>query len=121
MNNKVYCERCNKWFSPGSYVHHSCLVNAKTTMLTRKLQDKMKQKKLPVDLSGHNGEVPQPASESVEARMGQIRSEIYWLSEARTSHVASVIAAVRSALKSKRLKGKHRAFWAKKYTAVVQN
>jgi len=118
-DSKIYCPKCGKSFGAGSFLYHPCMVNARTTMLTRKLADKMKRKKLPVDLSGHNAEVPQPTTED---RMQAIHSEIYWLKEARKDHIAMVKAAVKSALKSKRLKGKHAAFWAKKYNELgVQN
>lgn len=103
-------------------MHHACLVNAKTTMLTRKLQDKMakKRKAIPNDIA-RDGAFPQ--TESIEQRMKQICTEIYWLKEARKDHIAMIKAAVKSALKSKRLNGKHAAFWAKKYNEMgaVQN
>jgi len=118
-DNKIYCEKCGKSFNPGSYVHHACFVNASkpaTQMLTRKLQDKMakKRKAIPNDIA-RDGTFPQTESVSVEEQIGQIRTEIYWLKEAHKPHIEMVKAAVKSALKSKRLKGKHRAFYAKKY------
>ena len=115
MNEKIVCPYCNASFrSPATYAAHSktCVKQPVSTMLTRKLADKMakrRRKGFMIDLSnqgGAHGTFPQPASESVEERMEAIKQQVRELNEIRLKRMPNIVAAVRSALNSHRARRK---------------
>src|SRR5262245_32818291 len=119
-SDRIVCPDCGKSFNLSAIAQHSCVEQAATQRLSRKMEKLLaqKRKKLPVDLSGHNAEVPEPASESVEDRSEQLRRMMQELNEIRKARIPSIVNAVMSALKSKRLKGKNGAWWAKRYNEL---
>jgi len=124
MSERIKCEVCGKSFNPSGYAQHVCVKQPASTMLTRKLADKMAKKRrkgFMIDLSnqgGTHGTFPQPASESVEERMEAIKQQVRELNEIRLKRMPNLVAAVMGALKFKRLRGKHRKFYMKKYSVT---
>src|SRR5262245_22868279 len=110
-NDKILCEKCGKYFNPGSYIHHPCMVNA-STMLSRKMEKLLSKKRryrgLMVDLSGHHGEVPQPSTESTN-----LKTMMTQLNSMRMARFPKIIATVRSVLHARRMKHK---WWRQNYT-----
>ena len=82
-SDRIVCPDCGKSFNPSGFAQHICVKQPATQMLSRKMEKLLaqKRKKLPVDLSGHNGEVPEPATESVEDRSEQLRRMMQELNE----------------------------------------
>jgi len=114
MTERLVCPYCNASFrSPATYADHVKQHEkqpAATTMLTRKMEKlmaKTKRKGFMIDLSGQHGTFPQPASESVEDRMKNIRLMIQELNEIRKLITIPItVKSVRSSLKSWRTRRK---------------
>jgi len=112
MSDRIKCDICGKSFNPSGYAQHVCVKQPASTMLTRKLADKMAKKRrkgFMIDLSnqgGAHGTFPQPASESVEERMEAIKQQVRELNEIRLKRMPNIVAAVRSALNSHRARRK---------------
>jgi len=123
MSEKFHCPYCNASFRSAAAAADHLKQHEKqpvSTMLTRKLADKMAKKRrtgFMID-TNRSGVFPEPATESVDERMAAIKQQVRELNEIRLKRLPIIVAAVRSALKSKRLKGKHRKFWMKKYSVT---
>lgn len=111
MSEKLVCPHCGASFrSPATYADHLKQHEKQpaTTMLTRKLADRMAKKRrkgFMIDLSNQNGQhgtFPQPSSESVEDRMNDIKAMVRELNEIKLKCLPSIVTAVRSALNSHR-------------------
>src|SRR5215469_1069834 len=96
MNIKVKCPICGFESNPSGLAQHMKQHEKQpaSTMLTRKLADRMRKKSrkgFMIDLSGQHGTFPQANSESVEEKLKRL---------------PNIVAAVRSALNSHRARRK---------------
>jgi hypothetical protein len=110
MSERIKCEVCGQTFNMSGYSQHlkTCVKQPTSTILTRKLADKMAKKRrtgFMID-TNRSGVFPEPASESVEERMKNILAMVRELNEIKLKRLPNIVNAVRSALKLRRAKRK---------------
>lgn len=123
MADRIVCPKCGMAFNPSSYVRHACMENQTAQMLTRHMEKLLRNTKrkavvMQQDLSGKNGTFPE-VDESVENRMEALRFWAGYLSDLREQRIQSTMGAIRSSLKLRRLRGKHKKFWQKRYAELL--
>jgi hypothetical protein len=122
MSDRIKCDICGKSFNPSGYAQHVCVKQPATQMLTRKMAELQAKKKkkaiagLPNDIA-RDGVFPQ-TTDSVEERMDAIKRMVRHLNEINLPRMGNIVGAVMGALKFKRLRGKHRKFYMKKYSVT---
>lgn len=106
-NSKIQCDKCGKWFSPGNYVHHPCIVNKAPEILSRHME-KLKNKKRKGFIANDIGQVgvfPQTEA-TIEQRTEDLKFWAGYLAEKRGQRIQKVVSTLRHVLLAKRLKGR---------------
>jgi len=125
-DNKIYCEKCNRWFNPASYVHHTCVVTSATQLLTRhmlKIKTKKRTAVMMPDLSGPKGGVFPESNASNEDRDQALRFWCGYLHDINEQRIQKLASVLRHVNLAKRLRGRLRANWrkdvAEKYKTMI--